>query len=187
MYEYSLETDAEVASLTGFRQRFWVLPIHLNRTALQIIHDTYVDAAKQFSAGLGFYLTALAVMPVPKTFFTASKVNGGDPQSVDPDQAPYVWVEESFSYTGTLTDDQVDEFYEQTNAEITSRLAANGIDIAAFHYLNDANKAQTGAVWAGFPPANIQRLKQIRAKYDPNNVFTTLLPGGWKVEDAVGA
>jgi hypothetical protein len=183
MHEYALETN-EVALLTGFRQRFWVLPISLDRAALQIIHDAYLDACKQFGAGLGIYITALAVMPVPKTFFTASQVNGGDPQSVDPDQAPYVWVEESFSYTGTLTDEQVDVFYEQTNGAITSQLAANGINLAAFHYLNDANKLQTDAVWAGFPPASIQRLKEIRAKYDPDGVFTRLMPGGWKVEDA---
>lgn len=190
MDDWSLETDAELLLLTGFRQRFWVLPVGLNRMALQIIHDTYLDAVQQFNtaaaagaaAGLGgIYLTALAMMPVPRTFFTASNDN---PQGVNPDLAPYVWIEESFSYTGTLTDSQIDAFYLRTNANITSKLREHGISIAAFHYLNDANELQTDAVWAGIPAENVRRLKGIRDRYDPEMVFTRLLPGGWKVEDA---
>ncbi|KKA23556.1 hypothetical protein T310_2395 [Rasamsonia emersonii CBS 393.64] len=89
MYDWSLETDTELLLLTGFRQRFWVLPVGLNRTALQIIHDTYIDSVRQFSSS-GIYLTALAVMPVPRTFFTASQKapGGGDPKASTPHKSP---------------------------------------------------------------------------------------------------
>jgi hypothetical protein len=184
MANYAKQIDLGVSLLHGFKERFWILPTSVDRVALQIIHDTMFDAAKKFSSGLGIYILGLAMMPVPKSFFLASQINGGDPQNVDPNGAPYLWVEESISYQGTLSDEAVDQFYQETNANITSQLRAKGLKTDSFLYLNDANRLQTEAVWQGYPLASIQRLKQIRAKYDPAGIFTDLMPGGWKVADA---
>ncbi|TVY81422.1 FAD-dependent monooxygenase yanF [Lachnellula suecica] len=38
-------------------------------------------------------------------------------------------------------------------------------------------------VFGGYPAENVQELKTIREKYDPNRVYTDLMPGGWKVAD----
>lgn len=49
-------------------------------------------------------------------------------------------------------------------------------------YLNDADLDQP--VFAGYPAENVQRLKEIRAKYDPGMIYTNLMPGGFKVAHA---
>lgn len=51
-----------------------------------------------------------------------------------------------------------------------------------FLYLNYSGDTQD--VFAGYPADNVERLKSVRAKYDPYLVFTNLMPGGWKVESA---
>jgi FAD/FMN-containing dehydrogenase len=45
-------------------------------------------------------------------------------------------------------------------------------------YLNDAEKGQK--VFEEYGKRNVQKMKGIRRKYDPKNVFTELMPGGFK-------
>lgn len=67
------------------------------------------------------------------------------------------------------------------NANITAQLAAINAT-KAYNYLNDVDQDQD--VFGGYPAANVERLKSIRDKYDPEMVFTDLMPGGWKVAQA---
>ena len=47
------------------------------------------------------------------------------------------------------------------------------------------NDAETGdEVFQGYGQENLQKLKEIRAKYDPDMTYTKLMHGGWKVGDA---
>ncbi|KAF7594066.1 hypothetical protein BBP40_010203 [Aspergillus hancockii] len=129
---------------------------------------------------LGSDLKAFSTFPaVTERFITASTINGGDPRSLDVDGAPYIWVEESITSTGIVSDKDVDAFYENVNGQIVKNLQAAGIEMANFIYLNDANPSQDA--FRTFPAENLERLKSIRAKYDPNRVFTDLMPGGFKV------
>jgi FAD/FMN-containing dehydrogenase len=47
-------------------------------------------------------------------------------------------------------------------------------------YMNDAADYQKP--FQGYPPANLARLKDIRAEYDPDLVFRNLVPGGYKLD-----
>ncbi|KAK1147984.1 hypothetical protein N8T08_000500 [Aspergillus melleus] len=180
MSAWSKELDPVMGLLKGSKQRFYVLNIHAaNKKAIQIVHDTYLSVAKE-SIPSGVLVAALAFPAVTEKYITASRVNGGDPQSLDLDGAPYIWVEESITSLATVKDEDVDAFYEKANAEIKKNLDAAGIEMAKFIYLNDANPSQS--VFDTFDPSSVQRLKKIRAKYDPNRVFTDLMPGGFKVE-----
>lgn len=49
-------------------------------------------------------------------------------------------------------------------------------------YYNDAADYQDA--YAGFPAANLAKMKSIRAKYDPALVFTNLCTGGYKLDHA---
>jgi FAD/FMN-containing dehydrogenase len=48
-----------------------------------------------------------------------------------------------------------------------------------FVYMGDAGEWQDP--FAGFAPANIQRMRDIRATYDPNGTFSKLNWGGFKL------
>lgn len=180
MYQWSQELDGGVELLKGSKQRFYVLNIHASRKAtIQTVHDTFIAVAKT-SLPAGVMVAALAFPQVAEQYIKASQVNGGDPQDLDLDSAPYIWVEQSITSLATVRDEDVDAFYSKVNAEIQRRLLADGVDIPKYIYLNDANPAQDS--FGTFPPENLARLRRIRAKYDPERVFTDLMPGGWKVE-----
>lgn len=48
-------------------------------------------------------------------------------------------------------------------------------------YLNYADKSQNPL--ASYGAENVKKMKDASAKYDPNQVFQTLCPGGYKVSD----
>jgi FAD/FMN-containing dehydrogenase len=48
-----------------------------------------------------------------------------------------------------------------------------------FVYMGDAGEWQDP--FAGFAPANVQRMREIRAAYDPNGTFSKLNWGGFKL------
>ncbi|KAE8149336.1 putative FAD dependent oxidoreductase [Aspergillus avenaceus] len=179
MSKWCKELDPALSLLKGSKQRFYVLNIHAsNKQAITIVHDTFMKVAKE-SLPLGVLVAALAFPAVTEKFITASTANGGDPQSLDVNGAPYIWVEESITSAGLVDDKDVDAFYEKANGQIVKNLQAAGIETAKFIYLNDANPSQDA--FGTFPPENLERLKAIRAKYDPDRVFTDLMPGGWKL------
>lgn len=180
MYQWSNELDPVFPLLKGDRQRFYVLNIHAsNRDAIATVHDTFIEVAKE-SIPTGVITAALAFPAVGEKYIQASTVNGGDPMSLDPAGAPYIWVEESMTALATVTDEEIDAFYEKANSKIIQRLKEKNIALPKFLYMNDANPSQD--VFGTYPPENLQRLKSIRAKYDPDRVYTDLMPGGWKVD-----
>lgn len=180
MNQWSNELDLAFPLLTGDRQRFYVLNIHAaDREAIATVHDAYLKVAKS-DLPAGVLVAALAFPVVADKYIEASTVNGGDPMSLDPEGAPYIWVEESITALPTVTDEDLDAFYDKANKEITQQLTQKGIKTAEFLYMNDANPGQD--VFGTYPQENVERLKKIRAKYDAGRVYTDLMPGGWKVD-----
>jgi hypothetical protein len=88
---------------------------------------------------------------------------------------------ENFSWTDPVDDARINTFAEEVTNVMEAQLTAAG-QAAQYHYMNDAGLDQE--IFQGYGAGNLARLKLIRAKYDPLNVFTDLMPGGWKVDAA---
>lgn len=96
----------------------------------------------------------------------------------------YFWIEFAITYSDNEAyEPVVTKLLEDVNDEVMRKLEAQGkLDmVSKFIYLNDADKGQD--VWGGYPKENVRKLQEIRSKYDPERVFTDLMPGGWKVAD----
>jgi hypothetical protein len=75
MGNWSKELYSETKLVHGLKNRFWVLNFYADREALQIVYDTYIEALTHLNAGLGIFISGLALMPVPTSFFTASQIS----------------------------------------------------------------------------------------------------------------
>lgn len=164
----------------GLQQRFHVVSHAATREAMDIVHDTYFNAVLSFNLAnkTGFF-TGLAWNSITTQFISASNSGIGCPQGIT--EEPVFWVEESLSWGDAADDALVDEFVTTVNANITAQLEAINAT-RPYIYLNDADPDQP--VFQGYPAANVERLKCIRDKYDPDMVFTNLMPGGFKVAHA---
>jgi hypothetical protein len=143
------------------QQHFHVVS-HATREAMDIVHDTFFDGILSYDlANKTEFFAGLAWNSITTQFINASDSVIGCPQSID--EEPVFWVE---------------EFVMTVKANITAQLKAINAT-RAYNYLNDADQNLDG--FGGYPVSNVERLKSIRNKYDPDMVFTNLMPGGWKV------
>lgn len=199
MNGWSEETAPSFSRTKGLRQRFYT-PLTLRVTdkaktvaALQIIHKVYFDAIFLSLSELDLWFTGMSPFPVSKRFLAASagkdnSVNGlevpkGDPMGITPEDL--IVVELSLSYSNNATYEPiVTDFLHGIGDKIREELCKHGFEdmISPWIYLNDADKGQD--VFAGYPAENVQALQRIRSEYDPERVFTDLMPGGWKVAHA---
>lgn len=88
---------------------------------------------------------------------------------------------ENFSWTDPADDSKINDFAVEVTDAIEAKLAAAG-QAAQYRYMNDAGLGQ--AIFQNYGAGNLAKLKSIRAKYDPQKLYTNLMPGGWKVDDA---
>lgn len=183
MANWSVETDANFEEEThGVFFRFSVVSIVADLDAMGLIFDTYFEQVQVLMANVTNGGATLAVMPITEAFITNNR--GGnesaDPMGIDATRGTYIWLEEAYLYTDPADTDYIDSVI------LTVREAINAVlpeeVLSPYLYLNDADKDQP--VFQGYAPENLERLKEIRAKYDPAGTYTTQMPGGWKVEDA---
>ncbi|GME45895.1 putative FAD binding domain-containing protein [Neofusicoccum parvum] len=183
-YNWTLDSDRGFEQVHGMRNRFYVLSLHVNREAMQIIHDMWFDALARDLSDVANLIMGVAFMPMVPSYFAASMTDGGDPMGVDPSDGPYLWIEQSFMWSDPADDDRIAAFLETVNPQIKAAVdAAVGEDVwHKYLYLNDADYDQP--VFEGYPKANVMMMQMVREKYDPERVFTDLMPGGWKVDRA---
>lgn len=199
MHGWSEETAPSFSRTKGLRQRFYT-PVTLRATdkadtvaALEILHKTYFGAVFSALSDLDMWFTGMSPFPVSKRFLAASadkknSIKGldipkGDPMGIKPENL--IVVELSLSYSNNPAYEPiVTKFFHAIDQKIRAALCENSLEhmISPWIYLNDADKGQD--VFAGYPAENVQALEKIRTKYDPDRVFTDLMPGGWKVAHA---
>ena len=182
MADWSTEVDTQTAALKGDRERFHAVTAINSPDTAQTIHNTYMSVAQQMISNVTGLEAALAIMPVSKQWVEKSNSapGGGDTMHLDESKAPYIFVEQSLTWSSPSDDARIDNFVQVVNTALNAALDAKNLRVP-FVYLNDADAGQ--AVFQGYPKDNVERLKQIRDKYDPARIYTDLMPGGWKVAD----
>jgi hypothetical protein len=165
----------------GFREFFDFLAIPADVEAMRIATETYFSVVKELAEVTEFF-TAFSIMPITDYVIRASFTNGGNPLGLNKESAPSLWLVESPSWKDAVDDETVVAVHARANAEIAAKLDQAGFNELPFVYLSDAEKGQP--VFQGYGQESWQRLREIRAKYDPDMVYTKLMPGGVKVEAA---
>lgn len=159
----------------GFRQRFHIVAHKSTREAMDIVHDTWFALLRSTDIANhvpGFF-AGLAFNTVSKAFTEHSQ---NMPMTIA--REAQFWVEEAISWSNASDDAEIEKFIEDVNEEITAKLEAKNLTVP-YLYLNDASLTQK--VFEGYGTENVKKLKAIRSKYDPERVFTDLLPGGFKI------
>jgi hypothetical protein len=124
---------------------------------------------------------ALVIQPLPAAFLQSGQQHGGDSLGLSPTDGNHVLV--LLSYTWKNRDDyaKVTAAAQQLVADIDAASTEAGL-FNPFKYLNYAAGWQDPL--AGYGTANVQRLKRVAEKYDPNAVFQKQCPGGFKFSKA---
>lgn len=160
----------------GTRAIFHWLTSTASATAARIAFDTYYESIASLADVEGFS-TAFSMLPITPVV-TRAPENAMDLGS---DDSPAIWYVESPLWSNPEDDERVLAVHAEANAKIRENLSAAGLGPLPFMYLSDIQKSQIPETFPAYGAENLQNLKAIRDRYDPDRVFTELLPGGAKV------
>ncbi|EON96736.1 putative fad binding domain-containing protein [Phaeoacremonium minimum UCRPA7] len=164
------------APLLGTRASFHWLTSKANATAARIAFDTYYESVASLADVEGFS-TAFNMLPITP-IVTAAPENA---MGLGRDDSPAIWYVEAPLWSNPEDDERVLGVHAVANAKIREKLAAVGLGPLQFMYLSDIQKSQIPETYPAYGAKNLRKLKAIRDKYDPDLVFTELVPGGAKV------
>ncbi|KAI1371225.1 FAD-binding domain-containing protein [Hypoxylon crocopeplum] len=144
------------------------------------VHQTLIDELKSYVSD-GDFITQCIFQPVPAIVAEHSTAAGGNVMGLERNTGNAIL----FQYAAMMkTAEQAAFVYPKLQAglQIIKDFAAS-IDngLMDWIYMNYADKTQD--VLGGYGAENIGRIKKVAAKYDPDQVFQKLCPGGWKIAD----
>ena len=148
-----------------------------NSTQLYRIYQIWKAAVDTIADVDGLYPT-LVMNLAPKSAAHVALTNGiGNVWGLT-DSESYVWWQVSTAWNLQQDDLRVNAWSKQLVEYIHSLNKDLGIS-SEFVYMGDAGEWQDPFV--GFAPANVERMKSIRATYDVGGVFSRLNWGGFKL------
>ena len=147
---------------------------------------TEVDAIIQRVLARGFanapYVTAEAqYQPIPRVFTEHSLERGGNVLGLDRVKDNSILL----SFILHWVDPTKDEAARKVSDEVLSAVTAYTKEAGGFRpfqYLNYAYESQDPI--GSYGEENVKYLQRVSKKYDPQQVFQKLVPGGWKLGDA---
>ncbi|VUC37250.1 unnamed protein product [Clonostachys rosea] len=161
----------------GTRAIFHWLTSAASAEAARIAFDTYYESIASLADVEGFS-TAFSMLPITPIVTAAP---AGNAMALGSDDSPAIWYVESPLWSNPEDDERVLGVHAEANAKIRERLSAAGLGPLPFMYLSDIQKTQIPETFAAYGARNLRKLKAVRNKYDPDRVFTELVPGGAKV------
>ncbi|OTA93930.1 hypothetical protein M434DRAFT_21159 [Hypoxylon sp. CO27-5] len=144
------------------------------------VHQGLVDELKSYVPD-GDFITQCIFQPVPTIVAEHSAAAGGNVMGVERNTDNAIL----FQYAAMMrTAEQAAFVYPKLQAglQIVKDFAAS-IEggLMDWLYMNYAGKTQD--VLASYGPDNVDRIRRVAAKYDPDRVFQKLCPGGWKITE----
>ncbi|KAK9769878.1 putative FAD binding domain-containing protein [Seiridium cardinale] len=151
---------------------------------VQITNQVFFDALPDLYAVIPFENISLASIdwqPIGSLWQSGSEAANptGNALGVDPaTKGTYLCWAGVVEWIGDSYADAANTWVENTTAAINNATQAAGI-YDAFNYMGDAAGFQE--IYAGYGSENQAKLLSISQKYDPDRIFQTRLPGGFKI------
>ncbi|KAI1385522.1 uncharacterized protein F4822DRAFT_413320 [Hypoxylon trugodes] len=143
------------------------------------VHSSMVEELKAHVPD-GDFLTQCIFQPVPTLFAQNSLASGGNVLGIERNKENCILFQIS---TMMKTPEQLAFAYAKLSAcvETVKQYAASVDGLTEWNYMNYADKSQN--VLSSYGADNVKKMKDVAAKYDPQQVFQKLCPGGWKISD----
>lgn len=148
-------------------------------TLMKAIFNIFIETSQPLlKANISGFTPTMAFQPVSVNILAQMQKNGGNALGLTPEDGPLVIQNMDWAWDDAADDEVVQyaakEFIDRSNATAV----AMGLE-SSFVYLNYAGFDQP--VYEGYGAENLQRLRAVKEKYDPDNVFGRLWPGYFKL------
>ncbi|KAL1625202.1 hypothetical protein SLS56_007397 [Neofusicoccum ribis] len=188
----------ELEQPAGYRDAFMTITFQNDASIMHKAVELFNAMVAKLNPDGGDWLTLTMFQPLPALFAERSVARGGNMLGLD--QSPENHIRESSSpntYNNTVADAigiavfmcycgwkgaERDAAFEDAERELITSLKAFAASKGKDHpyiYLPYAYKDQKPL--EGYPAVNIEKIRAAARKYDPEGVFQTMVPGGFKI------
>ncbi|KAI5796519.1 hypothetical protein EDC01DRAFT_41991 [Geopyxis carbonaria] len=164
------------------RNSFITGTLRLSRPAVLAIQDIF-EAEVAALASIDGALATVAFQPITLAQLAASRRRGGNVLGLDDRKEPLLVLEASFGWTKAEDDATVVEVQQRIMKNVLKWGEEQG-QSDAWLYLNDAGPRFGQKVIESYGKEAGRFLGKVKKQYDPEGVFTTLMPGGFKLPAA---
>ncbi|KAF8860019.1 FAD-binding domain-containing protein [Acephala macrosclerotiorum] len=143
------------------------------------ILDIFIEESQPLlQKNISGYLPTLAFQPISLNIIAQMQKNGGNALGVTTADGPLVIQNMDWGWDNEADDEVVLGAMKRFQGRCNETATATGLG-SRYVYLNYA--ALDEPVYAGYGDENLGKLKTVKQKYDPENVFGRLWPGYFKL------
>ncbi|KAH8731845.1 hypothetical protein GQ44DRAFT_670461 [Phaeosphaeriaceae sp. PMI808] len=161
----------------GLRQSQWDVTLTINRelsTFLTKVFYAELPSIKNFD---GAFAT-ISIQPITEGQMKGMQKNGGNALGLNASKGPYFIMNMSSRWTNPADDAAILKFLSSVTKQVKAEAQAKGLD-NEYIYMNYGSQFQDPISTYG--SQNVDRLRAISKKYDPQQVFQNLHPGHFKL------
>lgn len=172
-----LAEEIQKTNPNGLRESYWTATFKATREMAQILLDVYLEEVEKIKHVEGT-VPALIYQAVTTDMIARFSRNGGNCLGIEEEDGPLMLM----NFAVWWTNEEDDELVLSTAKSIIDRSVERAKEVGAHHrylYQNYADISQD--VLAGYGEENLEKLREISRKYDPEQVFQKLQPGYFKL------
>ncbi|KAF8714596.1 fad binding protein, partial [Rhizoctonia solani] len=169
--------ELTIGTTNGLREDVRTYSIRANADLYKQLFELWHSTTAKLVSTPGWG-SAIAFQPISNSMIRASDEKGGNVLGLEPAVDPLIVVNYQFTWALAENDKQVYEIIDDLIAA-SMNIAKSGDRFAQYIYLNYANTNQRPI--ESYGPAQVDFLRLVKAKYDPNGVFDRLSRGGFKI------
>jgi hypothetical protein len=141
------------------------------------IHQAWTQTLEPLKDAEGF-IFSLGFFPLTRALLRNSKASGGNAKNIDPEDGPLLIVLLNPTWNSAQDDDRITQGVE-TLLEKCKQIADGKSALHRYVFTNYAYCKEN--VFAGYGQESLERLIKTSKKFDPDGIFQTAVPGGFKL------
>ncbi|KAI9706175.1 MAG: hypothetical protein M1820_004936 [Bogoriella megaspora] len=177
-----LTVELDATQPPGFRNQFATATYISNPTLMHRMSSIYESEVKSaLSAGLSAdpaFGPTLAFQPLTSNILQHTTKRGGNVLGLSASEAPLMLMNFGWQWSNASLDSVVKEGIANIVEKSNQAAAEMGL-LNDYVYMNYAAPGQDPV--KGYGQENVEFMKEVQRKWDPEGVFTKLCPGGFKV------
>ncbi|KAJ1305446.1 hypothetical protein OPQ81_000456 [Rhizoctonia solani] len=162
----------------GLRYNMQTYSVRADAGLFKQLFDIWHASAIGFNSTVPGWTSGIIYQPISNSMLRASEKKGGNVLGLKPANDPLMVVSYQFTWERSEDDNEVYAAIDKLVADSTGVARSQG-RLERYIYLNYAGSKQQPI--ESYGPDQVEFLRKVRAKYDPNRVFENLSRGGFKI------
>lgn len=161
----------------GLRQTQWDVTLKVDRELFNFLINTFYSLLPSVQNLPGAFPT-ISIQAITDGQLAGMQKNGGNALGLDRSKGPFFVMNMSSRWSNAADDAAILKFFSSIIKTVKAEAKSKGLD-NEYIYMNYASQFEDPI--SSYGAQNVERLRRISKKYDPQQVFQKLHPGHFKL------